>query len=118
MLTWDDHRLATHDEDDLHGAELRHPKPLALQKDMAELECEDCAVGPDGDGECDVRIIYQSVVRFHALILQSLLVGDDHDSEAVADSDKSSSSSTTHNDPFLQYVRGDADDPDLKAERD
>jgi hypothetical protein len=68
---------------------------------VTQLECEDCTVGPDSNSKCDVHIIHKSIEVFHALILQCLLVADDHHGEAVTDSDKSGNGGDAHDDPLL-----------------
>lgn len=97
---------------------MRHAKPLALQQGMAELEREDDTVEPDSDGKSDVHIVHGFRHAVHGFIFERPNVADNGDDEPITDGDQRGDRSGPHDDPLLYRLASDADNPDLKTQRD
>lgn len=85
---------------------------------MSELVREDAAVEADGDGLRDVRLHDEVEVRAAVLAVERLHDADDDEGGFVADGDHGGGSGCGHDHVALIRRRGDADDPDLDAQRD
>lgn len=85
--TWHQHGLATHDEDNLHRAELRHIELPALNDGVAQLVGEDNAEIPDGDGLRDVRVQDDVLERLQIPVVERLHDIEDDEGSLVRDGD-------------------------------
>lgn len=115
VRTWYQHGLASHDEDNLHRAKLRHVETAALHDGITKFVCEYKAEKEDCSGLCDVRRGDDVLVAFHVTMSDGLLNGKNEECGLEASCNTSHNCGDTHDDISLYWCRCNTNDPDLKA---
>lgn len=118
VRTWDDHGLATHDEDDLHGPELSHVQSLALQYGLAQFEREDARVEPNGHSLGDLHLDQKMVVGSHGLLVHCLVAVNHCQGKTETYGYQSDQCCCGHDGVFVEWLQGDTDNPNLQAQGD
>jgi hypothetical protein len=116
--TWNHHGLATHDEDDLHWAKLWHVELTALVDGVAQLIREDATEEADGNGLSNVRLLVNMHIGVRGLKVEQVFDVESDEGSLVSNSEECHNGGCAHDDIALDRCRGNADDPDLHAERD
>ena len=116
-LTWDDKRLATHDEQDLHWSELAESHLRSLPQSVAELSDKNDAKPEDTDSRRIIGRHTELQQRRGQLIRHYEYVVFHYISEATPDCHEGDEQRDSEYKAPVAFAKSNADDPDLKAQR-
>lgn len=115
-LTWNNHSLTPHNEDNLHRSELQHVETAPLHDCIAKLPGENAAVKHDCNALCDPRNCTE-LVNIADFGLHECNMRSNHEGEFESKAGQCHRGSDAHDQDPLQCTGRDTSHPYLEAER-